>query len=238
MSKTFAFTGAFMLLCAFSTGLEAQKIKFKLTYEDGVYKGTMSPRWYNEVQIDPPGEDQRIWKGASGVMAGVRFGVQNFTIETNELGTGDELMIKTANGWYPISSLEFSRDKARVTYDMSFRARATSVDLAAMERANELLAQEFNWQDQDDRLCKQDTEDEKWSLYCALKQGYLDVTGDFNHRAAGLEIVRQNITLLDPGRAYEHQLMEFNNENSFTAVKEVLFISRKRLEQDLEHEEN
>ena len=72
------------------------------------------------------------------------------------------------------------------------------------------------------------------SLYCVLKQAYLDEIGDFNHHAPALNVVREEIGLLNPKRKYEHTLKDFNNEQSFEDIKALLSNSIKKLEALLE----
>ena len=63
--------------------LVAQNLKFKLEFIDNVYLGTMSPNWYDEIQITPIGKDNKLLEGATGIMSGERFGIMKFQIEKN-----------------------------------------------------------------------------------------------------------------------------------------------------------
>jgi len=225
--------------CAYSlfiisfNNLVAQNLKFKLEFNDNAYLGTMIPKWYDEIQITPKGKDNKQLEGATGIMSGERFGILKFQIEKNNTGTTEKLMIKTNNGWYPVTNLEFRGDKMKMSFDWSFRARAKPIDLQVLKRADQLLSDKESWNKQDDRICDEDFVNEKWSLYCVLKQAYLDKTGDFNHRAPALNIVRQNIFILNPNRKYSHQLMEFNNEQNFLDIKELLSICIRKMEGQL-----
>lgn len=217
-----------VLLSIVGLELQAQKIQFKLRYIDKSYVGTMNPKWYDEVQMTPNGDRENLGS-ASGIMTGERFGSMNFTVAKNKTGTTEEWMIKTNNGWYPLTKVKFTKDKFFMSFDWGFRAPVRTVDMQALERTRKLLDQEKFWNHDDDRKCNDDFGNSKWSLYCALKQAYLDVTGDFNHRAAGLNVVRETISELNPDWKYTHQLMEFNNDELYEEIIELLDLSIEKM---------
>ena len=201
----------------------AQKIKLKLELQDTIYKGSMNPKWYEQVQVKTIQPHQL--RGAKGKMQGTRFPTLKFIIEKNKTGTKDSLMIKTNNGWYPIEQLKWTKDQLKLTFDWGFQAPITAIDLKVLQKADQLLAKEKNWNPNDDRLCNDDFSNDQWSLYCLLKKAYLLETGDFNHRAAVLNLLREEISKLNPSRKYKHSLMEFNNEQSFQKVKHLIALS-------------
>ena len=86
----------------------------------------------------------------------------------------------------------------------------TEYDVAIIERTIELLASEETWSKQDTRECEEGAT--KLSLYCALRQASIDVTGDFQHRAAALQEVRYAIDRAQPDAEYAHRLMDYNND--------------------------
>lgn len=202
--------------------LLAQKIKFKLVRTGDAYEGTMNPKWFDKVKIKPLVKCPISIEGATGIMEGERFGTVEFTIKKNKTGTSDELMLKTSNGWYPISILSFTNYKIRLSFDWGFRPDSRPIDLTVLKRAEALLSDKDSWNEEDGRICDEDFTNNKWSLYCVLKQAYLDETGDFNHRAPALNMVRQSISILNSNRNYHHQLMEFNNEQSFGDIQNLL----------------
>ena len=212
-----------------TTKLCAQKIKLKFQYIDESYIGTMNPKWYDEVQLTPSESKEKL-DGARGIMTGDRFGTMNFSIAENQTGTEEEWMLKTNNGWYPLTKVKFTKDKIFLSFDWGFRAPIRPIDLQALERTKELLSQEESWNHDDDRRCDDDFSNSRWSLYCALKQAYLDVTRDFNHRAAGLNIVRETISVLNPDWEYKHQLMEFNNDELYADIIKLLDISIQKMD--------
>ena len=209
----------------------AQTIKLNLNKQDSLYVGSMSPKWFDKVQVQLHQDHTLV--GSQGLMTGPRFGELHFTIEANQLQTLDSLMIKMNNGWYPLIKVKVARNRLQATFDWQYRNPAVEEDLQVLKQVIDLLLSESHWNPQDDRLCNDDARNRNWSLYCAIQQAYLDLTGDFNHRAAALEMVRKEISLIDPQRKYEHQIMQFNNERSHKQVLELLNRCILQLEEDL-----
>ena len=98
----------------------------------------------------------------------------------------------------------------------------TEHDVAIIERTIELLDDERNWNRNDDRICG--PEKTGLSLYCALQLASIDVTGEFQHRAASLQQVRYAIERQTPRADYAHRLMDYNNnpETSFDDMHQML----------------
>ena len=95
-------------------------------------------------------------------------------------------------------------------------------DVPIVKRTMQLLADERDWSKHDDRTCG--PEKDGLSLYCALRQASVDVTGEFRHRAAALQAVRYAIEEATPDREYAHRLMGYNNDRatSFADMHDVL----------------
>ena len=220
----------FLLFMILANQAIGQKLKFKLVFKDSTYEGTMSPKWFEKVQLKPLGENHDEFDGAKGMMEGERFGKMAFSIAQNETGTSEKFMIKTNNGWYPITRLKQKESKLWMAFNWGFRPSPRSIDLVVLKRANELLGDTTSWNKVDDRMCDDDFSQKRWSLYCVLKQAYLDETDDFNHRAPALNIIREYISSLNPKRKYDHQVMDFNNEQGFSEVKKVLRICIEKME--------
>jgi hypothetical protein len=102
-------------------------------------------------------------------------------------------------------------------------------DLRILERADAILASEAAWNRHDDRDCPPRAA--AWSLYCALHDASLDVTGGFEHRRAALQEVRFVVEEATRGRDLHHRLMDFNNlpETTFADVKRVLGAAAARV---------
>ena len=102
----------------------------------------------------------------------------------------------------------------------------TEHDVAILERTLVLLNDTEAWSKSDDRRCE--PEEIQQSLYCALRQASTDVSGAFQHRAAALEQVRYAIDAMKPNNAYEHRLMDFNNDPTVT-LDDVHLMLRKSI---------
>ncbi|MEP5613920.1 MAG: hypothetical protein ABJP45_16835 [Cyclobacteriaceae bacterium] len=211
-----------------SHGALAQKIQFKLYLVDGSYVGTMNPKWYEEIQLTLA-EDHKNLANAKGIMTGERFGTMNFTVTKNKTGTDEDWMIKTNNGWYPLTKVKMTSEKLLMSFNWGFQAPNRNIDLEVLQRTKQLLGIRSSWNHEDDRRCDDDMSAKRWSLYCALKQAYLDLTGDFNHRAAGLNVVRESISEVNPEWKYKHQLMEFNNDETYDEVIDLLNLSIEKM---------
>ena len=105
----------------------------------------------------------------------------------------------------------------------------TASDVPIVERTLVLLENEATWSKDDARQCESNTNG--LSLYCALRQASLDVTGEFHHRAAALQAVRHAVDAMYPAD-YAHRLQDFNNRPDITLsdVRAVLFRAMAALE--------
>lgn len=101
---------------------------------------------------------------------------------------------------------------AGYVYVINLPLPQTEYDVAILERAIELLADEDDWSKQDDRTCGPNKEG--LSLYCALRRASVEVAGEFEHRAAALQEVRYEIERQNPTTEYAHRLMDYNNDES------------------------
>ena len=93
-------------------------------------------------------------------------------------------------------------------------------DLQILLRAKEILSDESQWNNDDDRVCNDD--DTKWSLFCALKKATIETLGEYDHRRVALMEVRWIIHNLMEGEDFKHRLMDFNNTREFDDVIKVL----------------
>ena len=209
----------------------AQKLSFKLSYQGESYVGKMSPKWYNKVTLTP--SEKGNLENAEGKMEGDRFPTMGFVITKNNLGTDEEWMVRTNNGWYPLSKVKIDGGDLSFKFDWAFRPEPRAIDLKVLKRADELLSSTDDWNPRDDRKCDDDFEKEEYSLYCLVQKAYLLETGEFNHRGAALNIVREYIGKLRPDRDYQHRLMDFNNTESFGEIKNVLYLGIRNFENSL-----
>ena len=114
---------------------------------------------------------------------------------------------------------------------------ATPDDLRILERADEILSDATKWDRADDRVCN--ASDTTWSLFCAVKKAAEEVLGAYRHddkmgQAATRE-VRRVIEDLNPGRKFQHRLMDYNNlpSTTFEDIKKVLHLARQRVATEL-----
>lgn len=83
-------------------------------------------------------------------------------------------------------------------------------DVRILRRAAEILRNPAAWNKQDNRECPASAK--KFSLYCALWKASEEVNGEFDHRLGALEELRRTVEQASRGKAYEHRLMDFNND--------------------------
>jgi hypothetical protein len=106
----------------------------------------------------------------------------------------------------------------------------TKTDLLIIQRADEILGLESQWNRADTRRCPKKAK--TFSLYCALEKATLDVTGDFKHRGAVMQEARFVIDDVAGNRNYQHRLMNYNNDPSttFADIKKVIQMTQGRIE--------
>ena len=97
----------------------------------------------------------------------------------------------------------------------------SEVDLLILKKADELLANEKQWEKSSVRKCG---ESQSLSLYCALEKASIEIMGKYVHRQAGLQEVRFVINDKYKGRWKVHRLADFNahSDTTFYDVKSVL----------------
>ena len=213
---------ALLFLVTALTNCYGQVLNFDLTREGSFYKGVVNPKYFDSLVLEPSGSQLLQ---ATGTLYNSEHGSFSFTIAENILDSSGDLMFKVSFGWFPMTNISFVNDSLRFSWDWDFRPAPNAGDLKILKRANEILGDEESWNKVDDRKCEDDNQNQKWSLYCALYKASLDVIGDFNHRNSALGIVRTTIEELTPDKTYEHRLMDFNNQNSFKEIQEVLWRS-------------
>ena len=98
---------------------------------------------------------------------------------------------------------------------------ASQTDLDILLRADELLQEEANWDQKNERHCLIWA---KNNLFCALALAQREVIGEYDHHGIPTQEIR--FTILDqyPQRWSRHPIMDFNNhpDTSFVEIKKVL----------------
>jgi hypothetical protein len=102
---------------------------------------------------------------------------------------------------------------------------ADAADLAIVQRADAMLGSETT--------CL--PEDPKLSLFCALQKASIEVGGSYQHRRTALQEVRFAVEDKTRGKAYQHRLRDFNNDQATTLadIRAVLAAARLQIERRL-----
>jgi hypothetical protein len=150
------------------------------------------------------GSPTRSWAGRA-LLNGVPSDVE---VEVDAHRHG---VIRTAFGWFEVRDL-LAEGPERLSFRITGDTEAPGSDLDAgiLRRARELLHSEAAWDREDDRGCVRT--DGVLSLYCALRQATVDVTGGFHHRRPALQAARRIVAERSTGRDYEHRLQDYNND--------------------------
>ena len=127
-----------------------------------------------------------------------------------ELYSGGTGVLRTPEGWFPVSAFFQERDSLRFNVDTSRQVSPSDLDRQIVQRAAKILSSDSVWDRADDRRCSQ--QDTTWSIYCAMARATVEVTGAFHHRRPALEVVRVLVEERTKDRKYEHRLMGYNND--------------------------
>ena len=100
-------------------------------------------------------------------------------------------------------------------------------DIPILKRRAELSHDTGIWSKNDDRSCE--PQDIQLSIYCALQQASVEISGKFEHRAAALQEVRYAIDRMLPDADYAHRLMDFNNDPEVT-IEDIHLILQNCIE--------
>jgi hypothetical protein len=148
----------------------------------------------------------------------------------------DDIYMKTTLGYFIWERAVVEDDAVTFVIDFWYTPPARDADLAALALAAQLLADSVNWHKNDDRRCEDDVENERWSLFCALRFASLETMGEYNHHNAAMNTVRFVIDELVPNHGFEHQLMDYNNAQSTTHedVLNLLNIATERIKRERE----
>lgn len=107
----------------------------------------------------------------------------------------------------------------------------TKEDMLILERADKILSDETIWNRNDNRKCLRLMD--SWSLFCALREACIEVTGKFSNRRVAIEEVRfvvEEVTGWGDRKSPFHPLMEYNNlpTTKFEDIKRVLKAAMER----------
>lgn len=171
------------------------------------------------------GEVTGVLTYPSGKTTPIAYGV------VRHRGTED-IYMKSTLGYFLWESAVLRDDEVNFVIDWWYTPPARSVDVAAVEIAERLLADSLNWHKHDDRECEDDRANDRWSLFCALKHASLETMGEYNHHNTAMNTVRFVIDELVPDHGFEHTLMDYNNAESTTHqdILQLLAGAKERLQ--------
>ena len=147
----------------------------------------------------------------------------------------EEIYMKSSLGYFLWEYMFIHDGKLNLAIYWWYCPPATEKDREIIEFADKILADSSRWHKDDDRECGNDIENNRWSLFCALKYSSMEITGEYNHHNTAIQSVRFVIDELVPNHGFAHTLMDYNNESSTTHsdILHVLEISRQRIEGEL-----
>jgi hypothetical protein len=128
-------------------------------------------------------------------------------IEIYAGGTG---IIRTYNGWFPVTLLAVKGSAVRFRIDTLKEIPAGALDREILERAAKIIASDSVWNRADNRKCPATAT--TWSIYCAVEKAEIEVTGGFHHRRPAGELVREIVDERAKNRNYSHRMMDYNND--------------------------
>jgi|GEM_PF-1138026 len=151
----------------------------------------------------------------------------------------DDIYMKTSLGYFLWEKFEIKNDTLSFVINWWYCSPATQKDLQILQMAKSLLLDSTDWNSNDDRKCEDDIECNKWSLFCALRNSSIQVTGEYNHHNTAMQTVRNIIFELNPEIEFEHALMDCNNsENTnFSDIIRILDIAVNKIKQQLAEKE-
>lgn len=130
-------------------------------------------------------------------------------IEIYSGGTG---VIRTYNGWFPVSGFAVSDSTLRFRIDTAQQVPPNALDRAILQRAAAILTSDAVWNRADNRKCPATAT--TWSIYCAVERASIELAGGFHHRRPAQELVRQIVDERTKAKSYNHRLMDYNNDPS------------------------
>lgn len=163
-----------------------------------------------------------IWAGEIKSNTGERLAIE---IEIYRGGTG---VMRSDARWFPVSGFALATETLQFQLDITNEVPPNELDREIVRHAAALLASESVWNRADTRVCA--TTDTKWSIYCAMRQATIEVTGAFHHRRPALQVVRQIVDKRTATKDYNHRLMDYNNDPS-TRLEDVRTLFAEALAQ-------
>ena len=133
-------------------------------------------------------------------------------------------------GWFPLVSIQEEGDSLQVTINADKVLPATQDDLNIIDRALQLLASPAVWNKNDNRICLPNAS--KISLFCALTQATIQISGGVHYRQPAHEKVREVLNEVGGDRVKTHRLMDYNNhpDTTLDEVRNLLIEAKARIQ--------
>ena len=114
---------------------------------------------------------------------------------------------------------------------MGAELAASETDIKILARARQLLSSSRVWNKRDERTCEDDLASQSWSMFCALYQASIDVTGTYLHRRPVMAEARDVIIEVTDNTPFDHLLRDYNNldTTSWTDMERLFEQTRTRL---------
>ena len=143
---------------------------------------------------------------------------------TDRAGFSQVLFKTNSWGWYTMDSLIINGNKVTFTIDHDPDVPITESDFKIIRKTKELLTNKDSWHKNDDRDCEDDIQNNRYSLFCALKSASIKIEGEYNHRNAIMQKIRHTIVKMYPNKKWKHRLLDFNNmaETDFKVLMDLL----------------
>jgi len=140
---------------------------------------------------------------------------------------------KTPFGWFALRSFELREDAMNMEIAIDKLLPPTADDIRIIKRALELLADASTWNRRDDRNCPPNAL--QLSLFCALNQATIEVSGGIHYRQPAGYAVRQVLDEVGGNRVAKHRLMDYNNHPDTTLedIHNLLRTAQSRLEKQM-----
>jgi hypothetical protein len=174
--------------------------------------------------------------GVAGRWLGKMQGVQpedptRFEVVPNATGKGS--VGRAPFGWFEISDMREADGKLSIVMNADRQVRPTASDIAILERAKQLLPNEAMWNKNDTRQCPPGQT--KISLFCALNQATVEISGGVHYRQPAAQAVREVLNTVDSRRIKTHRIMDFNNhpDTTLAEIHAILDTAKTRVQKDL-----
>jgi len=146
---------------------------------------------------------------------------------------GEAGVAKTPFGWFALRTARLEGETLTLTIAANRQLPPTADDIRIIQRALALVSNETVWNKEDNRICEPNPQ--KWSVFCALTQATVEVSGGVHYRQPALQMVREVLNEVGGNRLKKHRLMDYNNhpDTTLADIHNLLHTAQTRLEQRL-----